>query len=709
MSGGLSQQGQVDWVALGNSVFSSSFMILQRFADAGIQPITHQAGLAISTQFQLGEMGSRRVRDALGNVRVYHGFESVLWFGFGHKSFLALLTEQELGVNCAALCACLGETYGSARASQLLQALWKTNDFPNDLEPSRDQFQALVSSCSGLLLSTPFADVLRRMAGPYKENGRGIVFISPAASKDLAKALNALFQVSRGVLRAIEVHGGHDIAFLAAVAHWLFDLSLWVQMDEETTLFNSCVCPEQASVRLYYADVNIPQNSLIRISATTFVLRSVQDLITDDPYSPITFRISWDVCLSHLFNFELEDVLCQAALLGKALGSVARIYEAIATCEVDVGELSRAHFINFQPRGYGRSFVDSICALMPEIGSNGAFLEGAKTNLRQSVAENVSALQELVEKLRANCPCKICANNPANISREKSCNVAVLLFLRHIGDIMAHVDSDPLMNPTETGLGDALVMQIVTWKEFQIGRRSLIGMIMGVPHVSDSPAGVTRFARIPQPFHLDYVLDQVSRLFIGQSHHSEFNDRPMHRDKAQCTALSKAGVCVWLDALRSVNTNPGSMSTVHVVPGQIACKKRNYASVWDLTPASTNYIPEMPNVVFSPSESFAIMPMQASGLGLSLKGLATERGVEGTIGFAYQVTRVSPTRYLQPVILTEELIVSTARFPCSKSATCANDISVPFYLRRSGWDFGNYGLDPKQEKICFNDDGAFLL
>ena len=62
------QQGQVDWVQMGNSLFSVSYNILQRFTDAGIQPMTHQAGLAISTQFQLSETGIQRVRDAMSNL-----------------------------------------------------------------------------------------------------------------------------------------------------------------------------------------------------------------------------------------------------------------------------------------------------------------------------------------------------------------------------------------------------------------------------------------------------------------------------------------------------------------------------------------------------------------------------------------------------------------------------------------------------------------
>ena len=151
------------------------------------------------------------------------------------------------------------------------------------------------------------------------------------------------------------------------------------------------------------------------------------------------------------------------------------------------------------------------------------------------------------------------------------------------------------------------------------------------------------------------------------------------------------------------------MSTIHVVPGQITCKNRNYASVWDLSSASTELTLEMPMVEFSPSETLGSLPMQASRPELSLQALATEREVEGTIGFAYQVTSHYPTRYLQPGILTEELLVSTARFPCSKATTCSDDPSMTCYLRRSGWDFMDNGHDSWQEDILFNNNGAFLL
>ena len=94
----------------------------------------------------------------------------------------------------------------------------------------------LVSNCSGFLLSTPFADVLHWMAGPYKDDGSVADSMSPATSTDLAKVLNALFQISKGALQAIEVHGGRDIAFIAAVAYWLLDLRGWVQTPKRPAL-----------------------------------------------------------------------------------------------------------------------------------------------------------------------------------------------------------------------------------------------------------------------------------------------------------------------------------------------------------------------------------------------------------------------------------------------------------------------------------------
>lgn len=111
------QQGQVDWVAFSSTVYSASLAVMKRLADSGIQPLTYGAGLALATRFQLSEDGNRRVEEAVAQLRAYRGFEGVLWFGFGQKSFVRLLAEQQAGVNLLTLCACLGEAYGSTHGA----------------------------------------------------------------------------------------------------------------------------------------------------------------------------------------------------------------------------------------------------------------------------------------------------------------------------------------------------------------------------------------------------------------------------------------------------------------------------------------------------------------------------------------------------------------------------------------------------------------
>lgn len=51
------QQGQVDWVAFGNTMWSASTAMLQRFASSGIQPVTYGAGLALAGQFKMSNLG----------------------------------------------------------------------------------------------------------------------------------------------------------------------------------------------------------------------------------------------------------------------------------------------------------------------------------------------------------------------------------------------------------------------------------------------------------------------------------------------------------------------------------------------------------------------------------------------------------------------------------------------------------------------------
>ena len=536
----------------------------------------------------------------------------------------------------------------------------------------------------------------------------GSISVSTAAA-DLAKGLSAIFQVSRGSLKSIEIRGGCDLAFLGTISYWLLDLNTSVHMHDGSVLFTSCLPPEEAVIKLRYMDMEQIESPIVHVSATTFVLTSVEDII-EDSYMPAIYRLRWDSCLSGLFYEESKDIMEQAYWLGKALGTIARIYQALAKCEADVAGLSRTHFINLQHRGYGKPFIDSVCSLLPELGVSGDFREGANDSLSRSVAENASAIQVLLAKLEDGCSCITCKPQVPS-KRLHSCNMVVLMFLRYLGDIMAHVDHHSSILPTQKGLSSAYITQNRLKGHLRGAKLadhgSCLSFIMGLPLADSSLTNMKDLYPPSGQFALDYILDGVCRLFVGQEYHSKFVKSSRSEDEPQCTAMSRNGVCIWLDALRSANADPGCMSTVHVTAGQIMHRNTNYTSVWDLSHASAELDGGMPAAEFcmhgtpkNPSQSLNGVP--------ELHALATERKIGGTIGFAYQVKNQNHRRYLQSGILTEELLVSSVRFPCSKSSTCSDELSMPHHIHRAGWDFMKYVHDSKTREISFKEDAAFF-
>ena len=130
------QQGQVDWVAFGNTAWNMTSATLQRFAGAEIQPATYGAGLALGCRFTLGKNGAREIRTALQQLHGSTSFKKLIWFGFGYKSFVHTLSETQAGFNILALCACLVDTHPPDLAAEILMELWIVCDFPIGYSPS---------------------------------------------------------------------------------------------------------------------------------------------------------------------------------------------------------------------------------------------------------------------------------------------------------------------------------------------------------------------------------------------------------------------------------------------------------------------------------------------------------------------------------------------------------------------------------------------
>ena len=236
------QQGRVDWAALGNTAWKMTSAMLLRLSTAEIQPATYGAAIAFGCRFKLGTMGNRRVENAIQQMQGSPSIRKLLWFGFGYKSFVHVLSETQAGLNCMALCACLAESHGQRVAGEVLSALWHTCGFPEAYEPSQAQFAHLIKACEGLLANSSFGTTFVQMAnlrnlvsGRSGSNDCGPrqreMFAEP---RNTAVMLCALFDISNNEVESIDkaesfnIAGDVDWGFIHAIAQFLLDFEVCI-------------------------------------------------------------------------------------------------------------------------------------------------------------------------------------------------------------------------------------------------------------------------------------------------------------------------------------------------------------------------------------------------------------------------------------------------------------------------------------------------
>ena len=426
------------------------------------------------------------------------------------------------------------------------------------------------------------------------------------------------------------------------------------------------------------ADMEEESNALIKISATTFVLKSIKDLIVDDSYSPMNFRVQWELCLSELFTDEMDNILDNVALIASVLGSVARIYEALRRCEVDVGGLSRAHFVNHRPASFGKGFIETVCSLFPEIGASTIFQTMTSKALRANVSTCTLRICKSIRELVTLCGCSNCSGGP----HYQNCLVAFLFFLRSVAKIMAHTAIDLPISPTQSGPDQIYSDCLWRWKlNTSRDDPKLLELACDLPHTElAGQSGKTDL----NDFLLDNILQGIARVLISPAYHREFGVGPRGHDEPQCTAVVKNGVCLCIDALRDLSADPSSMATVHVAPGQIVHKNWNYASIWDLAHAKEDLLSDLIPACFEKvsTTTHQAEPHQPHDI---LRILAQERAESGTIRLAYGFSGQTIERTLQPGILTEEILLATSRVPCAQGHTCSDEMALSCWQRKAGW------------------------
>ena len=190
-----SQQGSLDWVALGRVQYSASVAILARLSGAGVEPITMAFGQAMCCAIPIGHHGEKFLHDALAELKAFSSFGDIIWFGVGVRHVVRDIVQTSEGSSLVALCAALSEGHSIKHSALIMFELAKLVGAPSELRPCFTQWEALVEVSASVFNKSMFGSriqQLRRLNGLQREHQE-----TAAHPVDLARVILEIGRSSR--------------------------------------------------------------------------------------------------------------------------------------------------------------------------------------------------------------------------------------------------------------------------------------------------------------------------------------------------------------------------------------------------------------------------------------------------------------------------------------------------------------------------------
>ena len=565
-SSGFQQQGQVDWVDLTKSTLRFSFGILSRLSAASVDSYTVIVGHLIGGSFELSRKGRRNMEGALAGLSSFGSLGNVIWFGFGVQNLVRSLSVTEQGATLVALCAALGESFSDIAAAEILYEIVKMRT-DSTSTPSISQWRALIKCCSGTLSTTSFPIRAEYFMAMQVDGG-----LSPVLSRhnvnaepiELAKVLIGIGKLSQGEWTSIEISGGREGGWLAAVAEWLFDLTVSITDEEGKQKFNSRHEDKDPQVSVFYTytpSSHGPNGSQLRLLSRSYNLRSSEMLFETrrktTTIASVSARVPWDNYLSLGFGKRFEALKEQNTAVGSLIGSAARMFEAIAYAESDVprGILKRNEL--YMDASFGSGLLQTALHWLPELSIFFETMESAST--ARSYTDAKSIYEAHMFTVAPSCECIHCGPQ----DRKKSshvCLVAMIETIIVLSRILAKVDVVPGLLPHRYGIKTILQHQTLV-----------------VHYEKDYPTISSAFDRVHSRTRFgisehDAAIADVLRLFTGREYQEEKREFSYWVESP--AAVSLGGICVYNDSLREPSDSRQLVGKLNVVPGMIEYNDR---------------------------------------------------------------------------------------------------------------------------------------
>ncbi len=559
--------------------------VLSRFSQGGIDPFTTVVGQLICQEFKLGRAGARLYVDILNGLKCQSAMGDVMHLGFGIDSIVRNLSATYEGGILVVLSAALAECYFENHAANILWELVQLYKPSNsgDRTPSPTQWLALVRQCDGVLATDELPKVAEHFMQLHSQNSldcsKSVIDPRPgkrgvSSPESIAEALLAIGKVSTGQIESITITGAADAGWLAALADRFFNLRLAIYGPEGDLAFENFGRNERAQITILYELASQEgEKKEIEVWGKLYCLRDATEFLQnkDGAYGSalVSGRVPWESALSFTFGPEFKRLLESTSNLGAAIGAAARMFDVVARAEDGVHHDTARTCTTYLSFGRGQGFITFASLRFPELSPLKSDMESVS---RGSLRETRGTYESSLANLKRSCQCKICRMGIDQETQEEGfCLVilteSIIVLLRALSGITA----PETLFPVRAGIEWYYGRQVSVHRQYEMieeetARYGQIAFLLDFPFTEGDDF-------IEESVAVRRLVD-AARLFSG---------RDVPGTTFERSALSVAGICVFLDILVDISDHPEALGRCTVIPGRIEMAGRSYEYAEDIS------------------------------------------------------------------------------------------------------------------------------
>ncbi len=569
-----SQQGTVDWVNLCDHTLDFSIGVLSRCSNAGIDPYTAIIGQMVVKKLKLSPNGHRNVQRALDQLRAFGSFGDVLWFGFGIKSFVRAWAANDEGMSGLSLAAALSECFQEEYTAEVFHEMASLYNTPATLTPSVNQWLQVVRACSGIFATTTFPVIAEQMISLHPArlpwfSCRSVEDGFPLP-RDLAIVLDGPSKAANEELAPITAAGSDAGGWIAAIAEWLYGLSVSIHDGGQKLLHANCDEPVRAQVQIIFEAPNQERTNALECISKTYYLRDFRDLIPrvagDGSHYFANGRLSWETCWYSTFGQDFQDMMALHVDVGTAFGCAAKLLETTLPGQWDSWNVSRRMkgFLPDFDSASGQGLLDNAIRLFPE-------LQVAKYHMdlgfRMASLDALGLYEEKSSTLRRLCQCFRCTYvGPMQQTKNAYCHVRILETIIALCVVLASVTPADGLCLTRSGLQGFYA---------KVGFNKDTREEITLPDLDKDPGC---FSTIVQKIDEHLVSGNNNLVSVAKLFGAPLVSRA---SSDQLSALSNEGICVYYDTLRELSIRKEKVGRIHVVPGKIEYNNKPFRQIED--------------------------------------------------------------------------------------------------------------------------------